>query len=106
MSEWIIPVATVITCVVLPYVVNLCKKAEWSANTKRWLAIGMSVLVGICAGLISGTPTPETFVSWVLAIVGGTQIAYAAFKSVGVTSGWLDALEGIGSKDTDAEPEL
>lgn len=97
--EWIAPIATLIICVVLPYVVNLCKKAEWSANVKRWLAIGLSIIVGVATGLLAGVPTPETLVTWVLAVIGGTQIAYAAFKAIGVTSGWLDALEGIGSKN-------
>lgn len=96
--EWIMPIATLVLCVVLPYVVNLCKKAEWSANIKRWIAIVISVIVGIATGVLAGAPTPETLVTWVLAVIGGTQIAYAAFKAIGITSGWLDALEGIGSK--------
>lgn len=99
MSEWIVPIATLIICVVLPYVVNLCKKTQWSKNVKRWLAIGLSLIVGIATGVISGIPTPETLVTWVLAVIGGTQIAYSAFKSIGVTSTWLDALEGVGSKE-------
>lgn len=98
MNVWITPIATLVICVVLPYVVNLCKKAQWSKNVKRWLAIGVSLLVGVATGVISGIPTPDTFVTWVLAIIGGTQVAYSAFKSIGITSGWLDALEGIGSK--------
>lgn len=99
MKEWIVPIATLIICVVLPYVVNLCKKAQWSKNVKRWLAIGLSLIVGIATGVISGIPTSETLVTWVLAVIGGTQIAYSAFKSIGVTSTWLDALEGVGSKE-------
>lgn len=97
MNEWITPIATLIICVVLPYVVNLCKKAQWDKNVKRWLAIGLSLLVGVATGIISGIPTPETLVTWVLAVIGGTQVAYSAFKTIGVTSNWLDALEGIGS---------
>lgn len=97
MTEWITPIATIIICVILPYVVNLCKKAEWSTEVKRWLAIGVSVLVGIATGVISGVPTPSTLVTWVLAVIGGVQVAYTAFRGIGVTSGWLDALEGIGS---------
>lgn len=100
--EWIVPVAMIIVCIVLPYVVNLCKKASWSANVKRWLAIAISAIVGIAAGVIAGTPTPETLVSWALSVVGGVQLAYAAFKSVGVTSTWLEALEGVGVKDGDS----
>lgn len=98
MATWIAPVATIVVCVVIPYVVNLCKNQTWSSNVKRWLAIAFSIIGGLAVGFISGAPTPETFVTWVLAVIGGVQIAYAAFKSVGVTSGWLDALEGVGSK--------
>ena len=99
MNEWITPIATLIICVVMPYIVNLCKKTQWGKNVKRWLAIGVSLLVGVATGIISGIPTPETFVTWVLAVIGGTQIAYSAFKSIGVTSTWLEALEGIGSSE-------
>lgn len=96
--DWIMPIATLILCVAVPYVVNLCKKAEWDANTKRWLAIAFSLIAGVATALMAGVPTPETLVTWVLAVVGGIQLAYTAFKTIGVTSGWLDALEGIGSK--------
>ena len=30
------------------------------------------------------------------AAVGGVQVAYAAFKSVGITDKWLDALLALG----------
>lgn len=97
--EWIAPAATIVIVVVLPYVVNLCKKSEWSANVKRWIAIILSLVVGLATAFISGVPTPETLITWTLAVIGGVQVAYAAFKAIGVTSNWLDALEGIGSKD-------
>lgn len=105
MNEWITPIATLIICVVLPYVVNLCKKTQWSKEVKRWLAIGVSVLVGVATGIISGIPTPATFVTWILAVIGGVQVAYTLFKNIGITSGWLDALEGIGSS-TDSSAKI
>lgn len=98
MNDWIVPSATLILCVVIPYVVNLCKKAEWSTNAKRWLAISFSLVAGVATALLSGMPTPETLVTWTLAVIGGVQVAYAAFKAIGITSGWLDALEGVGSE--------
>lgn len=97
--EWVVPIATLIVCVLLPYVVNLCKKSSWSTNAKRWIAIILSLVAGIATGFLAGVPSPETFVTWVLAVIGGVQIAYSAFKSVGITSEWLDALEGVGVKD-------
>lgn len=100
MNAWIMPIATLILCVVLPFVVNLCKQQTWSATMSRWVAIIFSVIAGIATGLLSGMPTPETLVTWVLAVIGGVQLAYSAFKAIGVTSGWLDALEGVGTKSS------
>lgn len=100
MNAWIMPIATLILCVVLPFVVNLCKQQTWSAGMSRWIAIIFSVIAGIATGLLSGMPTPETLVTWVLAVIGGVQLAYSAFKAIGVTSGWLDALEGVGTKSS------
>lgn len=97
MDPMIVQIATIVLVVVLPYIVNLCKNDYWDVNVKRWFAIAFSVLAGVATGLISGLPTNETLVMWVLAVIGGTQTAYALFKAIGVTSGWLDALEGIGS---------
>lgn len=96
LKEWIVAIATIIICLVLPFVVNLCKNQEWSSNTKRWIAISFSAIAGVATGCISGIPTAETFVTWIMAVVGGTQLAYSAFKSIGITSNWLDSLEGIG----------
>lgn len=95
--EWIVPTATVIIAIIVPFVVNLLKKSEWNANVKRWIAILVSLIAGVATAVISGMPTPETMVTWTLAVVGGVQIAYSAFKQIGITSNWLDALEGIGS---------
>lgn len=99
-TQWMVPIATLILVVVLPYVVNLVKQDTWSKGVKRWVALIFSMVAGIATGLISGVPTPETFITWALAVVGGVQIAYTAFKANGITSGWLDALEGIGSNST------
>lgn len=95
--DWVAPICTLILVVVLPYIVNLLKNDYWSADVKRWFAICISVIAGVATGLLSGLPTNETLVTWVLAVIGGTQVAYSMFKAIGVTSGWLDALEGIGS---------
>lgn len=97
MNQWVAPVASIVISIAIPYVVNLCKKIEWSSNVKRWIAIAFSLIGGAAVGILAGAPTPETFVTWMFSVVGGVQIAYSAFKTVGVTSAWLDALEGIGS---------
>lgn len=102
LQAWVVPIMTTILTIVIPFVINLAKKATWSANTKRWVAICFSVVGGVTTGFIAGMPsTPELFVGWVLTVVGGVQVVYAAFKSIGITSNWLDALEGIGNKPSE-----
>lgn len=101
MNEYIVPVATIIVTIAVPFIVNLVKKQEWSTNAKRWLAVGVSLLAGLATGALSGAPTAATLVTWTLSVIGGVQVAYSLFKSVGVTSNWLDALEGVTSKPVD-----
>ena len=48
--------------------------------------------------------TDQATGAWVTAIfacVGGVQVAYAAFKAVGVTDKWLDALLAMGTPKKD-----
>lgn len=95
MPEWITPICTIVLAVVLPFVINLVKNESWDSSIKMWIAIIFSGIAGLATGLIGGVPTTETLITWVFSVVGGVQIAYAAFKAVGVTSKWLDALENI-----------
>ena len=52
--------------------------------------------------MAGGMPTdPTAWVTSVFAAVGGVQVAYAAFKAVGVTDKWLDALLAMGTPKKD-----
>jgi hypothetical protein len=97
MEKWIEPISIVVVSLVLPFVVALVKRYDWSSNTKKIVAAVMSLVVGIVLAMVHGVPTPETLLTTALAVVGGTQLAYALFSAIGVTVGWLDALTGIGS---------
>ena len=96
-------IATLVSAVVIPYIVQLIKTHTMSANVARALGIGVSLLAGVLTGFIAGIPdTPAAWLTCVFAVIGGVQVAYAAFKAVGVTSAWLDALQNIGTpKETD-----
>lgn len=88
----------IVTSLVVPYVVALIRNNTLTGTKARWLAIGVSIVAGIVAGFVGGIPT--TAVAWVTCVfasIGGTQTAYTLFKSVGITSGWLDALMEIGN---------
>lgn len=94
--EWVSGIAALIIVVLLPFFVNLCTTGAVSSNAKRWIVIIISILVGLATGITAGLPTPETLVTWVLACLGGVQLAYSAFKAIGITNTWLDALQGVG----------
>ena len=52
--------------------------------------------------MANGIPTdPGAWVTAIFACVGGVQVAYAAFKAVGVTDKWLDALLAMGAPKKD-----
>lgn len=99
--EWIQPIAALVLALVIPFVVNLCTTANCTSGKKRAVALVFSIVAGIATGFLSGMPSPDTLVTWALAVVGGVQTAYTAFKAVGVTNNWLEALQGIGNKDAE-----
>lgn len=47
--------------------------------------------------MAGGVPSdPSAWVTAVFSAVGSVRVAYAAFKSVGITDKWLDALLALG----------
>lgn len=96
-------VAAIVAVVVIPFLVNAIKTKAMSGSVARWVAMIVSVIGGIIVGLIGGVPTtPEAWLTTVFAIVGGVQFAYSAFKSVGITNAWLEALLNVNTGDVDA----
>lgn len=94
-------IALLITGLLVPYIVALIKNKTLTGNKARWIAIGVAVAAGAVTAFVSGVPdTPIAWIGCILAAIGAVQVAYSAFKSVGVTCGWLDALSGI-AKDSD-----
>lgn len=88
---------TVVTVLVVPYIVQAIKSEAMGGNTARWLAIAVSALCGALTATAGGIPTDASaWVTSIFACVGGVQVAYAAFKSVGITDKWLDALLALG----------
>ncbi len=88
---------TVLTVLIVPYIVQAIKSKAMTGNTARWIAIAASALCGALTAMTGGVPTePSAWVTSIFAAVGGVQVAYAAFKTVGVTDKWLDALLALG----------
>ena len=71
-------IAAIVLSFAVPFAVQLIKIEAMTGKAARILALGCSLLAGVVTGL-----------------VGGVQAAYTLFKSVGITSKWLDALLGV-----------
>ncbi|MDR1713099.1 MAG: hypothetical protein LBR39_02945 [Coriobacteriales bacterium] len=95
--SWLQAVIGLVLVLVLPFVLAVAQhyQQEWSKTARRWVCIVASIVAGIATALLGGIPTPDTFVLWVFAGIGGVQTSYAAYKAIGITVGWLDALEGV-----------
>lgn len=88
---------TVCTVLVVPYIVQAIKSKAMTGNMARWIAIAVSALCGALTAMAGGMPTDASaWVTSIFACVGGVQVAYAAFKTVGVTDKCLDALLALG----------
>lgn len=89
---------TVATVLVVPYIVQAIKTKAMTGNVARWTAIAVSAGCGALTAMSGGSPepNPSQWVTSIFAAVGGVQVAYAAFKSVGITDKWLDALLALG----------
>lgn len=88
---------TVCTVLVVPYIVQAIKTKAMTGSVARWTAIAVSAGCGALTAMAGGVPTdPSAWVTSIFSCVGGVQVAYAAFKSVGITDKWLDALLALG----------
>lgn len=100
-------IAAIVAVIVIPFLTNAIKTKAMSGNAARWVAIIVSIIGGIIVGLVGGVPTtPEAWLTTIFAIVGGVQVAYSAFKSVGVTNAWLDALLNVNTDKQNASGDL
>lgn len=89
-------IATVLLSLVIPFAVQAIKTGAMGSEAARWVALACSVAAGVVTGLVGGIPaTVGAWVTAIFAMVGGVQLAYTLFKSVGVTNRWLDALLAV-----------
>lgn len=89
-------ISLIVVSLIVPFGVQLIKHEAISGRKAQWIAIGISIVAGLVCGLVGGIPTtPAAWVTCIFAAIGGVQLAYAAYKSVGITSKWLDALSDV-----------
>ncbi|MEE8666826.1 MAG: hypothetical protein SOI13_01680 [Bifidobacterium mongoliense] len=91
-------IAAIVSAILVPFLVQAIKTHAMGATTARFVSILVSLLAGVVTGFVGGLPAdPGAWLTTIFAVVGGVQTAYAAFRAVGVTSRWLDALLNLGS---------
>lgn len=106
---WMELLALLVSAIAVPYIVALIRNQSITGRKAQWLAYGVSVLAGIASGFVGGIPaTAGAWVTCIFAAIGGVQVAYTAFKGVGVTCKWLEALMEIGTTkpSTDNPPKI
>ena len=95
-------ICQIVLILAIPFVVNLVKSSTWSSSRKRFIGITTSIIGGLATTgaqiAATGAFDPNLLFLYVLSTIGGVQMTYALFSAIGVTSRWLDALEGIGRK--------
>lgn len=98
-------ISILVVSLILPFAVQLIKHGAITGKAAAWVAIILSVFAGVAVGLANGLPVDmHDWAAWLIIIfaaIGGTQSAYTAFKSVGFTSKWLDALSEIDTEQND-----
>ena len=101
LQAWVPALQILVVSVILPFVIAYFKRCEWSTDVKRWFSYGLSALVAVLVALAAWPLEPETLIPTVLGCVGGVQIVHIAFKSIGITSNLLEALDEVGGSNED-----
>jgi hypothetical protein len=84
---------------VLPYIVALIIRCDWSKAAKMWTSVAVSLVYGILGSRVAGiTLTPEHLGVFVASAFTISSLAYAQFVKNGLTNGWLTSLQNIGSQ--------
>lgn len=101
LQAWVPALQILVVSVILPFVIAFFKRCEWNTDVKRWFAYGISAIVAVLVVLAAWPINPETLVPTVLGCVGGVQVVHLAFKSIGITSNLLEALDEVGGSNED-----
>lgn len=89
-----------------PYLIALINRPSWSSQVKRWVMVGVAVAVALVTASLNGQFSPfnwQSLLSYLVMMVGATQISYNALKSLSPTKASLDKVENAASGVTPAE---
>jgi uncharacterized membrane protein len=85
-----------LVALVSPFVVALINRPTWSRTTKRFVMLGVSVLIAFVTGWLQGSfdefSLSSVFV-YLLSFVGAVQAVYAALEALPPTNKILDKAE-------------
>ena len=78
-------------------------RANWSSNVKRWVAIGVVVVLTVVALLVYQFPDQWQVVAGALAIaVGASQVVYTLLKPTGILDFIQESTTPTGARSDDA----
>jgi uncharacterized membrane protein len=85
-----------LVALVSPFIVALINRPTWSRTTKRFVMLGVSVLIAFVTGWLQGSfdefSLSSVFV-YLLSFVGAVQAVYAALEALPPTNKILDKAE-------------
>lgn len=97
---------TYLVTLAIPFVAAVVNRPSWSASVKRWVMIGVSVVISVVVLLLQGEFSDLGFnnvFAHIVSVVGLTQIWYSALAAVPIAKRALDKLEVSTSRTSPTE---
>jgi hypothetical protein len=85
-----------LVALVSPFIVALINRPTWTRTTKRFVMLGVSVVIAFVTGWLQGSFDEFSFSSifvYLLSFVGAVQAVYAALEALPPTNKILDKAE-------------
>lgn len=95
---------TYLVTLAIPIVSAMVNRPSWSATTKRWVMIGVAVVVSVVMLWLQGEFDDlviSNMFAHIVAVVGMAQIWYSALAAVPIAKRALDKLEVFTTKGVD-----
>lgn len=81
-----------------PYLVALINRPSWSSDVKRWVMLGVAVVVALVTAALEGSFRNfniGSILQYLVLMTGATQVAYTALRAIPVTKATLDKTEVV-----------
>lgn len=82
--------------VIAPVLVAVITRVSWPSQAKRWVALGVYLVLGVLAWVVTRFPTQgQVILAELSVVIAVGQLVYTAAKPTGILD-WLEAATGGG----------